>query len=273
MFRPGVVALAHEPDKIGEIKEDQSTSRPVEGQWGPGVRRGLPREVVPRAGAPGKRRGDMLSTLVYIVLGLILTVLALHTAIRIIRHFHKFPMPEFLANLIDNPLRRRIQPPGEMPVRHGVGPGMTVLEVGPGNGRYSLEIARRVGEAGKVVTVDIEPKMIERAARRARAENIFNLEAKVADVYDLPFRDGTFDAICMIAVIGEIPEPERALREFHRVLTPSGTLAFSEVLLDPDYPLARTLVRQAGRADFRLKKKLGSFFAYTLVFEKQRNTG
>ena len=41
---------------------------------------------------------------------------------RLIRHFYKFPMPEFLANLIDNPLRRRIQPPGEMPVRHGIHP-------------------------------------------------------------------------------------------------------------------------------------------------------
>jgi ubiquinone/menaquinone biosynthesis C-methylase UbiE len=68
-------------------------------------------------------------------------------------------MPEFLANLIDNPLRRMIQPPTEMPVRHAIDPGMTVLEVGPGNGRYTLETAWRVGMAGKVITVDIEPKV------------------------------------------------------------------------------------------------------------------
>ena len=215
----------------------------------------------------------MFITLIYIILGLLLIVLALHTTIRVIRHFHKFPMPEFLANLIDNPLRRKIQPPGEMPIRHGIDPGMMVLEVGPGNGRYTLEIARRVGSTGKVITVDIEPKMIERVTQRARAEGITNLEAKVANVYDLPFDDGTFDAICMIAVISEIPEPERAMREFYRVLSPSGTLAFSELLFDPDYPLAQTLIRQASHADFRLKNKLGNFFSYTVVFEKQQTAG
>jgi ubiquinone/menaquinone biosynthesis C-methylase UbiE len=210
----------------------------------------------------------MLPVPVYIVLGLLFLPIILHTIVRLIRYFYKFPMPEFLANLIDNPLRRRMQPPGDMPIRHGIEPGMKVLEVGPGNGRYTIETARRVGSAGKVIAIDIEPKMIERVLRRAQAQAINNLEAKVANVYQLPFEDGTFDAIYMITVISEIPEPERAMREFNRVLSPSGTLAFSELLTDPDYPLAQTLVRQAGKANFRLKKKLGNFFSYTLIFEK-----
>lgn len=200
--------------------------------------------------------------------GLIAAVLTLHTTLRVIRHYHKFPMPEFLANLIDNPMRRKIQPPDVMPIRHGLEAGMTVLEVGPGNGRYSLAAARRLGPTGKLVSVDIEPKMIERVTRRAEAEGVTNLEARLASVHALPFDDGAFDAVYMITVIGEIPEPERAMREFYRVLRPGGTLAFSEVLLDPDYPLARTLIRLAGAAGFRVKYRLGSFFAYTLVFEK-----
>ncbi len=207
--------------------------------------------------------------IIYIVLGIILTILILHTIVRIVRHFYKFPIPEFMADFIDNPLRRRFQPPAETPIRHGIQAGMTVLEVGPGNGRYTVATAKFVGPAGKVVTVDIEPRMIERAARRAQAEGITNLDARIANVYDLPFEDAHFDAAYMITVIGEIPEPERAMREFYRVLKPGGTLAFSEALPDPDYPLAQTLVRWAGRTGFRVKKKIGNFFAYTLVFEKQ----
>ena len=210
----------------------------------------------------------MFAKLIYLIPRFFLILLTLHTLVRIVRHFYKFPMPEFLANLIDNPLRRRIQPPAEMPIRHGVAAGMTVLEVGPGNGRYTLELARRVGITGKVITVDIEPKMIARVTQRAQAEGIGNLEARIANVYDLPFEDGAIDAVCMIAVIGEIPEPLRAMREFYRVLKPSGTLAFSEAFMDPDYPLAGTLIRQTAQANFRLKKKLGNFLAYTLVFEK-----
>jgi len=217
-------------------------------------------------------RNFMLKTLVFIILAIPLGALVLHTVVRIIRFFYKFPMPEFLANLIDNPLRRKIQPPGEMPTRHGIKPGMTVLEVGPGNGRYTLETARRVGSTGNVIAIDIEPKMIERVTQRARTEGVTNLEAKVADIYNLPFEEGVFDAIDMIAVIGEIPEPERAMHEFYRVLKPFGTLAFSELLADPDYPLAQTLIRMACQAKFRLQKKVGGFFSYTVVFEKQQGS-
>ncbi len=213
----------------------------------------------------------MLRALVYLIPAVLLLPVILHTVVRIIRYFYKFPMPEFLANLIDNPMRRKIQPPSDMPRRHGIQPGMTVLEVGPGNGRYTVETARRVGGGGKVIAIDIEPKMIARVRQRAQAEAVPNLEAKVANVYDLPFADGTFDAVYMITVISEIPEPARALREFYRVLSPAGTLAFSELLTDPDYPLARTLVRWANQAKFRLKERLGNFVSYTLVFEKQRD--
>jgi ubiquinone/menaquinone biosynthesis C-methylase UbiE len=208
--------------------------------------------------------------LLYAVLAIPLVLIILHTVVRIVRYFYKFPMPEFMANLIDNPLRRRLQPPDEMAVRHGLEPGMMVLEVGPGNGTYTVGAARRVGERGKVVTIDIEPKMIERVRRRAEAEGVDNIEARVADVYDLPFEDETFDAIYMIAVIGEIPDPVRAMGEFYRVLSAAGRLVFSELLTDPDYPLARTLIDKAGKVGFRLKRKLGGFFHYTLIFEKDR---
>ena len=212
---------------------------------------------------------QILQILVYITIGFPLFLIVVHTIVRIVRHFHKFPMPEFAANIIDNPIRRRIQPPNETAIRHGIEPGMTVLEVGPGNGTYTIATARRVGDNGKVITIDIEPKMIERVKRRSQMEEIRNIEAMVADVYELPFDDGFVDVIYMIAVIGEIPAPELAMREFYRVLSPSGTLVFSELLLDPDYPRAITLIRLANAASFQLKKKVGNFFYYTLIFEKR----
>jgi len=209
-----------------------------------------------------------LRVLLYAVVGLPVIAILWLTLAKIVRAVYKFPMPQFMANAIDNPLRRRIQPPAEMPIRHGIEPGMTVLEVGPGNGTYTMATACRVGDEGKVVAIDIESKMIERVTRRAQAAGIKNVEARLADALDLPFEDGSFDAVFMIAVIGEIPTPEKAMKEFYRVLSPSGTLAFSELLPDPDYPRAKTLIRLAASAGFRLKEKMGSVFAYTLVFEK-----
>jgi ubiquinone/menaquinone biosynthesis C-methylase UbiE len=214
---------------------------------------------------------DLLLHLLTFIGYFILAVVGWLALVRVVRHFYKFPMPQFMANMIDNPLRRKVQPPDELAMRHGVEPGMTVLDVGPGNGTYTLAAARRVGPAGKIVAIDIEPKMIERVQRRVQKTGATNIEARLADVYALPFDDGTLDAAYMITVIGEIPEPERAMREIRRVLKPTGTLSFSELFLDPDYPLASTTIRQAEAAGFRLKQRFGSFFSYSLTFDKNQD--
>ena len=145
-------------------------------------------------------------------------VLGLHTVVRIVRHFVTFPVPEVLADLIDNPLRRRIQPPELLAHRQGVRTGMTVLDVGPGNGRYTVAAAKVVGSHGHVHAIDLEPRMIDRVHQRAGREGVTNIEGRVADVYALPYPDDFFDVVYLIAVTGEIPEPIRMLRECRRVL-------------------------------------------------------
>ena len=209
-----------------------------------------------------------MKKLLFTLLALPFDFLIYHTLVRILRHYYKFPIPEFLTNVIDNPLRRRLQPPDQTAIRHGIKPGLTVLEVGPGKGNYTLASADRLGDQGRLVTIDIEPKIIQRLDVRLREEEIYNIDARVANVYDLPYDDGEFDLVYMIAVIGEIPDQIKALDEFHRVLKPGGQLVFSELLIDPDYPLAETLIRLCSGAGFRLKQKLGNFFYYTLIFKK-----
>jgi len=210
----------------------------------------------------------MYPQVLYLLCALPLIAVFLHTLIRIVRHYHKFPMPQFMADIIDNPIRRKFQPPYETAVRHGIQEGLRVLEVGPGNGSYTAGAAQRVGPVGEVVAIDIEPKMIARVRKRIEAEGIKNIETHVADVYDLPFESASFDLIYMIAVINEIPNISRALLEFHRVLKPTGTLVFSEIFTDPDYPLAKSLTLKVQAEGFQLKEKKGCFFYYTLIFTK-----
>jgi ubiquinone/menaquinone biosynthesis C-methylase UbiE len=146
---------------------------------------------------------------------------------------------------------------------------MLVLEIGPGSGTYTLAAARRVGKEGQVVAVDIAPKIIDHLKRRISHEVIPNIELSVADAQALPFLTQSFDLIYMISVIGEIPDKPQALREFHRVLKPEGSLAFSELLPDPDYPLASHLVRLVESQAFHLKERKGKLFYYTLIFRKE----
>ena len=107
-------------------------------------------------------------------------------------------MPQFLTNIIDNPLRRAIQPPSETAIRHGLKKGMKVLEVGPGNGRYTIAAANVLGPEGKIVTIDIEKKMIDRVIKRVNLEKSINVQAEVADVYKLPYEDSFFDIIYIL---------------------------------------------------------------------------
>jgi ubiquinone/menaquinone biosynthesis C-methylase UbiE len=203
-----------------------------------------------------------------VVLWVILIPIIGYMIMRLVKSYINTPMPAFMADLIDNPLRRKIQPPAEMPSRLGLKPGMRVLEVGPGNGRYTVEAARHLGSSGKVIAVDIEPAMLRRVRRRAQSEPIDNLHTSLVDVHALPFNDTEFDAVYMICVFGEIPNPQPALLEFHRVLAPHGTLAFSELLPDPDFPSPRKLIQMAEQVGFHQKNRAGNWLTYTLVFEK-----
>ena len=210
----------------------------------------------------------MIEIILHTVVLIPIILILLHTVVRIVRFFYKFPMPQFLANIIDNPLRRAIQPPRATAIRHGLKKGMNVLEVGPGNGRYTIAAANVLGPEGKIVTIDIEKKMIERVIKRVKQENVANVNAEVADVYKLPYEDLFFDVIYMIAVINEIPDQKSAFKEFHRVLKSDGLLVFSELLMDPDYPTAKSLIKKAQSNGFKLNEKIGNVFYYTLKFNK-----
>ncbi|MFX1474904.1 MAG: hypothetical protein ACFFCO_05410, partial [Promethearchaeota archaeon] len=80
--------------------------------------------------------------------------------VRIIRHYWHFPIPGPLTRVIDNPIRRRfIQKPGLLAERMHLEPGMSVVEIGPGKGSYTLTIAERVAPEGRVFAVDIQEEV------------------------------------------------------------------------------------------------------------------
>src|SRR4030095_15104566 len=80
----------------------------------------------------------------------------------------------------------------------------------------------------------------------------------------LPSRDGAFDLVFVVEVMGEIPDKPRALSEFRRVLRPEGTLAVSEAaLLDPDYVRLPVLMRFARAAGFTPCEGFSQWLQYT----------
>ncbi len=205
---------------------------------------------------------------ILIILG---AILLWQAVTRLIRKLYHFPAPPFIGRFLDSDIRRWRQPPDKLIERSGIEAGMTVLDLGCGSGAFTPFVARAVGEQGKVYALDIQPamlKQLERKLAEAGNRDIRNVELKQASAYSLPFEEGKLDLVYMVAVLQEIPDRGRALREIRRVLKPGGIIAVTEILPDPDYPLRSTTIRICQREGFILDGNFGNLWNYTVRFKK-----
>jgi ubiquinone/menaquinone biosynthesis C-methylase UbiE len=100
----------------------------------------------------------------------------------------------------------------------------SALEVGAGTGYFSLNLLKH-GVIESATATDISPGMLAQLERKAE-ELELDVTAVTADAEQLPFATGSFDIVLGHAVLHHIPDLQRAMSEFRRVLSPGGTLAF-----------------------------------------------
>ena len=101
--------------------------------------------------------------------------------------------------------------------------GMSLLDGGCGPGTITIGPAGYV-DPGTVTGFDVSEAEIAKARANADQSGITNVECVVADAYDLPFEDDTFDAVWSSAMIEHLPDRKWALLEFKRVLKPGGVI-------------------------------------------------
>jgi len=150
------------------------------------------------------------------------------------RHQGESPFPYQAAFLIDNPIRRALLKPARIVDKLGLTAAEHVLELGPGPGFFSVEIAGRLSD-GRLELFDIQPEMLDKARHQLERAGLSNVGFTAGQASDgLPFPDNTFDVAFLAAVIGEVPDKQACLRSLGQVLKPGGRLVFVEMFPDPD---------------------------------------
>lgn len=183
-------------------------------------------------------------------------------------HHHVFPW--WAGYLLANPLRKLFQDPDKILAPY-VKSGMTVLEIGPGMGFFSIPIARMVGNTGQVICVDIQDKMLHGLKRRAEKAGVQNhiytrlCTAKGFGIDDLA---GKVDFVLLLAIVHEVPDSALLWKEVAGVIKQGGTILFSE----PKGPVSEDeferSVAQAKQAGFKVREHPEIRRSYSVLLTK-----
>ena len=138
--------------------------------------------------------------------------------------------PWWLGYLLISPLRKLLQNPEKIiaPLVHE---GMTVVEIGPGMGFFTLELAKKVAASGRVIAIDIQPKMLEQLEQRAEKAGVRQrIEPRLASSDSLGMTDlaEVVDLVFAYAVVHELPDDRAFFREAFGVLKRNAVLFLAE---------------------------------------------
>ena len=118
-----------------------------------------------------------------------------------------------------------------VPTRHaGIKDGDVVLDLGSGAGIDAFVARRSVGEAGRVIGVDMTPAMIERARNNAAKLGYGNVEFRLGEIEHLPVAENSVDVVISNCVLNLVPNKARAFAETLRVLKPGGHFCVSDII-------------------------------------------
>ncbi|MDD5309221.1 MAG: methyltransferase domain-containing protein [Deltaproteobacteria bacterium] len=159
--------------------------------------------------------------------------------------------PWWIGYLLASPLRRLWHNPPRI-----LGPlvrdGDLAVEIGPGMGFFTLDLARLVGERGRVVAVDVQPRMLAKLEDRARKAGLADrIDARLAAPGDFGTSDlhGRAALVLAFAVVHELPDVAAFFAEAARLLAPRGRGLFAEPtghVTVPRFEASLALAAEAG---------------------------
>ncbi len=183
------------------------------------------------------------------------------------RFFKKGVFPHQLSFWLDFPLRRLILSPQKLADRLHLKKSFRVLEIGPGPGYFSVEVARRL-PYGYLELLDIQHEMLKKVRHKVVKKGLTNVNLVCGDAVCIPFHNEIFDVVFLVAVFGEISDKKKCLISLYRILKPSGLLSITEQPGDPDFMPIDVVIPLVKKHGFRFIESYGKKKNYTLNFLK-----
>ncbi len=114
--------------------------------------------------------------------------------------------------------------------------GKTVLDVGCGAGFDLYVASRKVGDAGRVLGVDLTPDMVSVATDNIARSGLMNVEVRQGSSEALPYERESIDVVISNGVFNLSPRKRLSFEEVFRVTKPGGRLQFADIVLNDDLP-------------------------------------
>ena len=151
----------------------------------------------------------------------------------------------------DNFLRPILHNPEKIFGPH-VRPGMRVMDVGCGAGFAALELARRVGDTGQVVAVDVQPEMLARVEKRARKLGLRGrIQTRLCQRESVQV-EGVFDLVNAFYMVHEVPDTKRFLGQIGDCLAPGGVFLVIEPMFHVSKKRFQAMLTAAGQIGFEI---------------------
>ncbi len=179
--------------------------------------------------------------------------------------------PWWIGYLLASPLRRLYQNPHAILAPH-LRAGMTVVEIGPGMGFFSLDIARLIGNDGRLIAIDVQPRMLAGLRRRAaRAGGPTTIETRLVEPDETGMEDleATVDFVLAFAVVHELPDRARFFAASARALKPGSRLLLAEPRGHVKPPAFTKTLKAAEAAGLHIVERPAIRGSHTALLERR----